>query len=158
MQDEFKSDAILYFIRIIILALPIAYLAIVSPQILASTAEVYYSMGQAYMEQGKYDMAILALNKAVESSPDWAEAYNALGEAYVKLLKFDKALAQFNKAIELKPNYTEAKINQQRTTMSLDRYKPAKGSKFNPWQRFIILGLITVAIAATAAFIVYSYS
>lgn len=157
MGDEFKSN-VMYSTRFTIPALMIAFLFASVTEALSSTAGVYYSTGQGYMEKSQYDMAALAFEKAVELSPDWPEAHNALGEAYAKLLRFDEALVQFNKAIELKPDYLDAKINQRRTTMSVERYKPAESSRFSQKQKFSILGLLTIAIAATIALVIYSYS
>ena len=121
----------------------------------ASGAEMYYSMGQKYVEEGNFDMAALAFENAVKLAPDWPEAHNALGEAYVQLLRFDDAVAEFDKAVELKDDYTKAKINRRRTMMSLERYKPMKGSRLRRWHRFAILGGVTAVLALTAALVVY---
>jgi tetratricopeptide (TPR) repeat protein len=145
-------------IKSIIIVIMITFLWGLSSHVLATTAEIYYSMGKGYVEKSKYDMAALAFEKAVEASPDWPEAHNALGEAYVQLFRFQDALDQFSKAIELKPDYTEAKINHRRTMMSAERYKPVEGSRLNSWQKFTILGLLTVVIAVVAALTIYFYT
>jgi len=124
----------------------------------ASTAEMYYSMGQSYIENSSFDMAALALEKAVELAPDWPEAHNVLGESYVQLFRFEDALSEFDKALELKSDYTRAKINRQRTMMSIKRYEPVKGSRLSRWHKFAILGGLTAAITLVAALIVYSSS
>lgn len=103
-----------------------------------SSAEMYYSLGQKYMEQGKFNLAVLSFKKAIELSPNWAEAYNSLGMAYYQLFEFDDAIKQFDKAIELNPYYTEAKINKNRVLRSIDRYKPVKGG-FKLWHRLAIV-------------------
>lgn len=121
----------------------------------ASGSEMYYSMGQKYMEEGGFDMAALAFEKAVELSPDWPEARNALGEAYVQLLRFEDAVAEFDKALELKHDYARARINRRRTMMSVERYKPVEGSRLNRWHKFAILGGITAAIALISALVVH---
>lgn len=100
------------------------------------------------MEKGKFDMAVLSFQKAVESAPDWAEAHNALGEAYTQVLRFEDALAEFDKAIELKPDYTQAKINSNRTKMSIERYAPVKGSRLKIWHKFAIFTGVAGAIVA----------
>jgi len=121
----------------------------------ASSAEMYYSMGQKYMEKGSFDMAALAFEKAAELSPDWPEAHNALGEAYVQLLRFEDAVAEFDKALELRHNYTQARINRRRTIMSVQRYEPVRGSRLSRWHRFVILGGVTAAIALVSALVVH---
>ena len=117
---------------------------------------MYYVMGQKYMEKSDFDMAALAFEKAVKLEPDSPEAHNALGEAYVQLLRFDDAMAEFNKAIELKPDYTRAKANQRRNTMAVGRYEPMKGSRLNRWHKLAILGGVVAAIVVVAAVIVSS--
>lgn len=134
------------------------FLGVLSPSIFASAAEMYYSMGQGYMEKSDYDMAVLAFEKAVEAAPDWPEAHNALGMAYAQLFRFDEALAQFSKAIELKPDYTEAKINHRRTMMAAERYNPVKGSRLSRWQKYTILGILTIGIVVVAAVTIYFYT
>ncbi|MGB9597776.1 MAG: tetratricopeptide repeat protein [Candidatus Poribacteria bacterium] len=104
-----------------------------------SSAEMYYSLGQKYMNQGNFGLAVLSFKKAIELSPDWAEAYNSLGMAYYQLFEFDDAIKQFDKAIELNPYYTEAKINKNRALRSIERYKPVKDG-FKLWHRFVIVG------------------
>jgi len=118
-----------------------------------SSAEMYYALGQKYMEQGKFSLAVLSFKKAVELSPDWAEAHNSLGMAYYQLFEFDNAIEQFDKAIELNPYYTEAKINKNRTLRSIDRYKPVKGTKLKLWHKFAIVSGI-LAIGAVTALLV----
>jgi len=115
-----------------------------------SSAEMYYALGQKYMEQGKFSLAVLSLKKAVELSPDWAEAHNSLGMAYYQLFEFDNAIEQFDKAIELNPYYTEAKINKNRTLRSIDRYKPVKDTRLKLWHKFAIVSGILTVVAVTA--------
>jgi type IV pilus assembly protein PilF len=143
------------FTLIIVHTCVIALLSILPSPASASNTEMYYSMGQKYMGKGDFDMAALAFEKVVKLAPDWPEGYNALGEAYVKLLRFDDAVASFDKAIELKSDYTKAKINRRRAIMSVERYKPMKGSRLRPWHKYAILGGITAAVALTVSLIVY---
>jgi tetratricopeptide (TPR) repeat protein len=138
------------------LAFAIALLSLPLFPASASVAETYYSMGQKYIGEGNFDMAVLAFEKAVELAPDWPEAHNALGEAYVELLRFEDAVAEFDRAIRLKSDYAQAKTNRRRTMMSLERYKPMEGSRLSNWQKISILGAVTAAIAAIAALIVHS--
>ena len=131
------------------------FLSVLSLSASASGAEMYYSMGQKYIEEGKFDVAALAFEKAVELSPDWPEAHNALGEAYARLLRFEDAVTEFDKALELRPDYAQAKRNRRRTMMSVERYKPMSGSRLNPWHKIAILGGVTAAIALISALVVY---
>ena len=132
----------------------IALLSALSSPASASSAEMYYSMGQKYMEKGDFDMAALGFEKAVELARDWPEAHNALGMAYVQLLRFRDAVDHFNKAIELKPDYNEAKINRRKAITSVERYEPMKKSRLSRWHKAAILGGVTVTIALLSALIV----
>jgi len=122
----------------------------------SANAEMYYSMGQRYAAEDDFDMAILAFEKAVGSSPDWPEAHNALGEAYIKLLRFEDALAEFDKALELKEDYIQADMNRRRTMIAVKQYKPMEGSRLKRWHKVAILGGITATIAVISALIIYS--
>jgi len=133
----------------------IAFLGILPFHASASNAEMYYSMGQKYMEEGNFDMAALAFENAVKLAPSWPEAHNALGEVYVQLLRFEEAVASFDKAIELTSDYTKAKSNRRRAIMSVERYKPMEGSKLKSWHKFAILGAITAAVSITVALVVH---
>jgi lipoprotein NlpI len=117
-----------------------------------SSAEMYFSLGQKYVEQSKFELAVLSFKKAIELSPNWAEAYNSLGMAYYQLFKFDDAIKQFDKAVELDQYYTEAKINRSRAMRSVDRYKPVKGG-FKLWHKFAIASGVMVLAVATALLI-----
>lgn len=123
-----------------------------------ASAEMYYSMGQKYAVEDDFDMAVVAFEKAVASSPDWPEPHNALGEAYAKLLRFEDALAEFDKALELKKDYMQADMNRRRTMIAVKQYKPMEGSRLKPWHKVAILGVITAAVAVISAIIVYSTS
>ncbi|MBD3184787.1 tetratricopeptide repeat protein [Candidatus Poribacteria bacterium] len=143
--------------HIVFLNFSIILLLILSPYITyGTTHEMYYSMGQKYMDQNKYDLAVLAFKQATEMAPDWPEAHNALGEAYIQLLKFEEALAEFDKALELNPDYIDASINRRRAMMSFERYKPIGASRLKRWQKGAILGGITISIAVVFALIIYS--
>ena len=125
---------------------------------LPADAKMYYSMGEKYMAEDNFDMAVLAFEKAVNSAPYWPEAHNSLGEAYVKLLRFDDALNEFDRALNLKKDYPEADKNRRRTMTAIKQYKPMKGSRLRRWHKVAILGGITAAIAIAAALIISSSS
>jgi len=130
----------------LIILFVVAFFNILLSSVLASAEQMYYSMGEKYMEKGNFDMAVLSFKKAVESAPDWPEAHNALGMAYFQLLRFEDAVVEFNKAVELRQDYTEAKINRNRTMRSIERYKPVKGSRLKLWHKYaIVSGIVTGA-------------
>jgi len=117
-----------------------------------SATELYYSMGQKYIDQGDFELAVLSLKKAVTAKPDWAEAHNTLGMAYYQLFRFEEAITEFDKAIQLKAYYTEAKINRNRAMRSLERYAPVNRG-LGLWAKLAIVFGIAVAITATTIII-----
>jgi lipoprotein NlpI len=140
----------LLIINIVSIIFALCFSSLALPE---SSAEMYYSLGQKYMEQSKFELAVLSFKKAIELSPNWAEAYNSLGMSYYQLFKFDDAIKQFDKAVELDQYYTEAKINRSRAMRSVDRYKPVKGRGFKLWHKFAIVGGI-LAIGVTTALLI----
>lgn len=147
-RSVFTSGIIIVFVAIFSGISPVS----------ADSAEMYYSMGQEYMEKGDFDMAVIAFEKTVELSPNSPEAHNALGEAYVKLLRFEDAAAEFDNALELKQDYSQAERNRRRTAIAVERYEPVKGSRLKRWHKVAILGGITAVIALVSALIVQSAS
>lgn len=134
----------------------VAFAFLIQQTLLASTGEMYYSLGQEYMQKKNYELAVLSFSKAVEQNPNWAEAHNALGEAYYFLFKYNEALKEFDRAIELKSDYTLAKINRNRTLRAIDRYEPVKGFKPKLWHKIVITSGI-VAGLAVISFIALNY-
>lgn len=138
------------------ICLAVAFVILISQALSASTEEMYYSLGQEYMQKRNFELAILSFKKAVEQSPDWAEAHNALGEAYFLLFKYDEALREFDKAIELKSDYTLAKINRNRTLRAIERYEPVKGFKPKLWHKIALLsGIMAVLVVISLITINY---
>ena len=74
----------------------------------------YLESGMKYMEQQKYDSAIIQFRKAIQIDPKYAEAQNNLGVVYEKQGKTRSALAAYRKAVEIDPNLSEAKENLAR--------------------------------------------
>lgn len=66
-------------------------------------AWAYIIQGDAYIDQGQYDLSIKEFNKAYKLAPKLSNAYWGRGWAYNRKAMFDQALADFNKAIELDP-------------------------------------------------------
>ena len=62
-------------------------------------------------DQGKFEEAVEAYNKALSIKPDLAEVYNNLGNAFRDQDKFEEAIEAYNKALTIKPDYAEAYNN-----------------------------------------------
>ena len=49
-------------------------------------------MGLVFIEQGRFEDALKALNKAVSFKPNYAEAYNNMGNAFEDQNDLEKAI------------------------------------------------------------------
>ena len=75
---------------------------------LGDSAETCFSRGLTYYDQGRWQEAIKAFEKAAEVEPDYQLAYFALGITYSRLEFWEKALVSFGKAIALRPYHAES--------------------------------------------------
>jgi len=66
-----------------------------------NSKDCYYKAGWIYVQQQKYEEAIVVLEKAADDNTKDADSREQLGFAYYKLNKYDESILQFNKAIEL---------------------------------------------------------
>ena len=64
-------------------------------------AQRNYMRGLSYLKEGCFDNAIPALNRAIESDPQFALAYNDRGYAYLHKQRYDLAIDDFSMAIKL---------------------------------------------------------
>ena len=60
-------------------------------------------LGLAYINQGRYDVALSKLKKAIEQNPDNAVAQHYIAELYRRLGEFEKAERHFKLALDLTP-------------------------------------------------------
>ena len=65
----------------------------------------WFIKGIALGNQGNYDEAIEAFDKAIELDPKWAMPWRDKGNALRKLGKPDEAIQALDKAIELNPEW-----------------------------------------------------
>ena len=69
-----------------------------------SAASINTQLGAGYIGNGRYDRALLKLNKAISQDPDYALAHNFLGVLYSRLERPNLAFEQFEKSVSLAPN------------------------------------------------------
>ena len=74
-------------------------------------AEATRNLGEAYLRQGKYRIALMQLKKAEEMFPSDHILQDDLGLAYLYLKEPDQAILHFKRALEIKDNYTPARNN-----------------------------------------------
>ncbi len=79
--------------------------------------------GVTYNEQGQYDKAIAAFNKALELDPNLALAYSNRAWTYIELRQYGQAIDDCNKALELDPKLALAYNNRGLAYIRLDQYQ-----------------------------------
>ncbi len=73
--------------------------------------EAIRAIGEAYLQQQRFNQAIKELHKAEKIFADDHILQNDLGLAYVGKDRIDIAISHFKRAIEIKPDYAVAKNN-----------------------------------------------
>ncbi len=72
---------------------------------------VHYNLGNAYLQNGKQDQAIIEFNRTLRLQPRHARAYNNLGKIYVEQGRLDEAIAAFKHAVAINPGNAKAYNN-----------------------------------------------
>jgi len=68
----------------------------------------YINRGNAYCENGYYDLAIADFNRVIQIDPNFAFAYYLRGFTHWIYDHYDLAIADYNRAIQINPNYAVA--------------------------------------------------
>lgn len=89
------------------------------------SAATFFSRGLTYYDQGRWQDAIKAFEKAVRAEPGYELAYFALGITYSRLEFWEKALASFAKAVALSPDHAESYLGLGVTYTVLGRNNDA---------------------------------
>lgn len=74
-------------------------------------AETDVKLGIGYLQQGKPDLALGKLQRALELDPNLASGHNAIAILYEQLGKLDLADEHYRRAVELKPQDSAAHNN-----------------------------------------------
>ncbi len=79
-----------------------------SIQLEPSSAQVYLSLGHAYLRLSKSRDAVKAFKEAVRLNPDMEEAHYGLGLEYFRMHNMKDAAESFRKAISVRPDMAKA--------------------------------------------------
>lgn len=90
-------------------------------------ARAHTDLGAAYLQQGKYEIALSEFTEAIQIDPNYASAYNGMGLVQAALGEDAKADANYKKAIELQPNNSESHNNYGSFLCSRKRYDESIG-------------------------------
>ena len=88
-------------------------------------SEDYFSYGDYHYRRGEYELALKAMDKAIELKPDYATAWYNRGVTLGNLGRYEEALKAYDKAIELKPDYAAAWNNRGVALGKLGRHEEA---------------------------------
>lgn len=61
-----------------------------------------------YLEDGRYNEAVIELKNAVQLDPEYVDGHYRLGETYLKMKKIKEAFGEFHKASDLQPKHINA--------------------------------------------------
>lgn len=90
-----------------------------------SELKKWVDQGNSFYKQEKYQEAITAYQKAINSNYDSADVYFNLGNANYKLKNIASAVYNYEKALQLNPNDSEVKTNlKYAQQMAIDDIKP----------------------------------
>ena len=88
----------------------------------AKAAALYTELGQKYMAQGKLEVALENLNKALASDPNYADAHTVIALLYERIGKNTQAEEHYRRAAQLKPNSGNENNNYGAILCTLGRY------------------------------------
>src|SRR5208283_1370777 len=74
-------------------------------------AEAHNNLGNALLQKGNVDEAIVHYQKALQIKPDFAKAHYNLGNALLQKGNVDEAIVHYQKALQIKPDYVAAQNN-----------------------------------------------
>ena len=92
---------------------------------LSDASDYNAQLGLAYINQGRYDVAMSKLKKAIEQNPDNAVAQHYIAELYRRLGELDKAETHFQYALDLVPNNSTLLNNYGVFLCDAKKYKAA---------------------------------
>ena len=88
-------------------------------------AEAQRRLGEAYLNQGEFTLAIQKLREATKISEDDHITHDDLGIAYMARKEYDKSMDHFKRAIEIKSDYAPAINNLGTLYMNMGKWDEA---------------------------------
>jgi tetratricopeptide (TPR) repeat protein len=89
------------------------------------SARKYYKAGMEFVENLKYDDAIVQFTSAIGLEPSNPDYYYTRGQAYEKLSKFAEAHADYEKSLVFEPKSVDAMISLGAVCNKLGKYEEA---------------------------------
>ena len=91
-----------------------------------SAAQINTQLGIAYLQDGRKDMALQQLKKALRQDPDLAQAHNAIAVVYEQLGEINLAERHYRRALALNPDDSSAQNNYGQLLCRAGRYQEAE--------------------------------
>jgi Tfp pilus assembly protein PilF len=132
---------------ILLLILTVACASTQDPQ-RKKKAEAARNLGEAYLREGNFTLALKELLKAESLNPDDPYLQNDIGLTYYGKRKYDRAIRHFKKALDLKGDYAPAMNNlgnaylaQKRWDSAIEYYEKALESALYATPHFSLSNL-----------------
>ena len=103
----------------------IATIILVAVSAFGQSAKKSYKAGMEFVDNLKYDDAVVQFTSAIGLEPSNPDYYYARGDAYEKLAKYNEAKADFEKSLVFAPKSVEAMISLGAVCNSLGKYDDA---------------------------------
>ncbi|MBX3688203.1 type IV pilus biogenesis/stability protein PilW [Dokdonella sp.] len=89
-------------------------------------ARIHTELGQKYLQQGKAEVALEKLQKALQFDPDYVNAHTVIAVLYESINDLPKAEEHYRRAVELKPKGGAENNNYGRFLCERGRYDDAQ--------------------------------
>lgn len=93
----------------------------------AEAARVHTELGQKYLQQGKTEVALEKLLKALQFDPNYVDAHTVIAVLYESINDLPKAEEHYKRAVQLKPKGGAENNNYGRFLCEHGRYEEAQG-------------------------------
>ena len=115
----------------------IIFVLITAYVVSAKTAIEWNVEGTNFENEGRYEEAIEAYNKAIEINPQDINAWNCKGNAFSNLGKYEEANEAYDEAIKINPQFVDIWFNKGNVLCNLTKYEEAieaydEAIKINP--------------------------
>lgn len=103
----------------------IALMALVTLSAAAQNGKKFFKAGTEFVDNKKYEDAIVQFTSAIGAEPSNADYYMARGKAYLSVSKFREAKDDFEKAIVFEPKNVDALVQIGKACNNLGNYDEA---------------------------------
>lgn len=87
---------------------------------------LYHNRGVAYLDQGRYDEALVDLNQAIRLAPMLNNAYHDRAVVHLEKRRYTESLSDFNRAIQMSPKTAFHYYGRAHTYLALGRTEEAR--------------------------------